>query len=76
MGYYYLNAEEARSYYQKQSANLRESCQMLANNGVDKLLQCDVLNDETTVNIPGNISPETFIRAPTSGFIRTLFLLF
>jgi hypothetical protein len=48
-GYYYLNAEEARSNYQKETANLKESCQVLANNGVDKLLQCDVLNDETTV---------------------------
>ena len=49
MGYYYLNAEEARSNYQKETANLKESCQVLANNGVDKLLQCDVSDNETTV---------------------------
>jgi hypothetical protein len=47
--YYYLNAEEARGYYKQSADQLRESCKILANNGVDTLLQCDVFDDETTV---------------------------
>ena len=47
--YYYLNAEEARGYYKQSADQLRESCKILGNNGVDTLLQCDVLDDETTV---------------------------
>jgi hypothetical protein len=47
--YYYLNAEEARGYYKQSADQLRESCKILANNGVDTLLQCDVFDDEATV---------------------------
>lgn len=47
--YYYLNAEEARGYYQQAADQLRESCKILANNGVDKLLQCDVSDNEATI---------------------------
>lgn len=46
-GYYYLNAEEASSNYQLETAYAKEYCQ--GGDPVRKILKCDVLDNETAI---------------------------
>ena len=46
--YYYLSAEEASTNYRKETASLKEYC-LVPFTEVDKILQCDVSDNETTV---------------------------